>query len=74
MGDPAPTGPACRAEDTRLEAFKPDEGEFLFASPDSGAAQIEAVLLYRRAYKRLMGVKGWSDPDIVMESASATVF
>jgi hypothetical protein len=59
--------------DTRLQAFKPDFGEFLFAAPDSGDVRIEAVLLYRRAYKKLMELKGWNEPDIVMESAAVSI-
>jgi hypothetical protein len=59
--------------DTRLGAFESDVGEFLFVAPDSGNARIEAVLLYRRAYKKLMDLKGWTDPDIVMESAAVSV-
>ncbi len=59
--------------DTRLGAYESDVGEFLFSAPDSGNVRIEAVLLYRRAYKKLMDLKGWSDPDIVMESASVSV-
>jgi hypothetical protein len=60
--------------DTRLGAFQYDVGEFLFAAPDSGDVRIEAVLVYRRAYKKLMELKGWTDPDIVMETAEVTVF
>lgn len=56
--------------DTRLAAFESDVGEYLFEAPDSGDARIEAVLLYRRAYKELMDQKGWEEPDIVMESAT----
>ena len=59
--------------DTRLEAFKTDVGEFLFAAPDSGDVRIEAVLLYRRAYKKLMDIKGWNEPDVVMESAAVSI-
>jgi hypothetical protein len=59
--------------DTRLGAFESDVGEFLFVAPDSGDVRIEAVLLYRRAYKKLMDLKGWSEPDIVMESAVVSV-
>ncbi len=59
--------------DTRLGAFESDVGEFLFRAPDSGDARIEAVLLYRRAYKELMDLKGWNDPDIVMESAAVSI-
>jgi hypothetical protein len=59
--------------DTRLGAFKSDVGEFLFIAPDSGKARIEAILLYRRAYKKLMDLKGWNEPDIVMESAAVSI-
>jgi hypothetical protein len=73
----SPTGaywnPSRIVMDTRLGAFQSDVGEFLFAAPDSGYVRVEAVLLYRRAYKKLMELKGWSDPDIVMESAAATI-
>ena len=73
----SPTGaywnPTRIVMDTRLGAFESDVGEFLFAAPDSGDARIEAVLLYRRAYKKLMDQKGWNDPDIVMESAAVSI-
>jgi hypothetical protein len=59
--------------DTRLGAFQSDVGEFLFSAPDSGDVRIEAVLLYRRAYKKLMDLKGWNEPDIVMESAEVSI-
>jgi len=59
--------------DTRLEAYQTDSGEFLFTAPGSGDVRIEAVLLYRRAYKKLMELKGWNEPDIVMESAAVTL-
>ena len=59
--------------DTRLGAFESDIGEFLFMAPDSGDVRIEAVLLYRRAYKELMDLKGWIEPDIVMESAAVSI-
>jgi hypothetical protein len=59
--------------DTRLGAYESDVGKFLFIAPDSGDVRIEAVLLYRRAYKNLMDLKGWSEPDIVMESAAISV-
>ncbi len=60
--------------DTRLAAFKSDVGEFLFMAPDSGDVRVEAVLLYRRAYKKLIDLKGWSEPDIVMESATVSIY
>ena len=65
--------PTRIAMDTRLAAFQSDVGEFLFAPPASGDVRIEAVLLYRRAYKKLMEFKGWSDPDIIMESSEIKI-
>ena len=59
--------------DTRLGAFESDVGEFLFVAPDSGEVRIEAVLLYRRAYKKLMELKGWNESDIIMESAAVSI-
>ena len=59
--------------DTRLGAFESDVGEFLFMAPNSGDVRIKAVLLYRRAYKKLMDLKGWKEPDIVMESAAVSI-
>ena len=59
--------------DTRLGAFESDVGEFLFMPQDSGEVRIEAILLYRRAYKELMDLKGWKEPDIVMESATVSI-
>jgi hypothetical protein len=59
--------------DTRLAPFQSDVGEFQFAAPDAGEVRIVAVLLYRRAYKKLMDLKGWNEPDIVLESAEAVL-
>ena len=59
--------------DTRLGAFESDVGEFLFIAPDTGDVRVEAVLIYRRAYRKLMELKGWSEPDIVMESAEVSI-
>ena len=59
--------------DTRLGAYESDVGEFLFTASDSKDVRIEAVLLYRRAYKKLMDLKGWKEPDIVMESATVSI-
>jgi len=59
--------------DTRLKPFEPDVSEYVFAAPEAGAVRIEAVLLYRRAYKDLIDRKGWAEPDIVMESVNRSV-
>jgi hypothetical protein len=55
--------------DTRIAAFESDIGEFLFSNPGTGDVHIEAVLIYRRAYKKLLEQKGITEPDIIMESA-----
>jgi hypothetical protein len=65
--------PTRVVEDTRLGAFETDVGEYVFAAPEAGAARVEAVLLYRRAYKDVMDRKGWNEPDIIMESVSSVV-
>jgi hypothetical protein len=54
--------------DTRIPALESDTSEFLFEVPDSGDVRVEALLLYRRAYKKLLEQKGIIEPDIVMES------
>jgi hypothetical protein len=54
--------------DTRIPAFGSDTGEFLFKAPGSGDVRVEALLIYRRAYKKLLEQKGIYEPDIVMES------
>ena len=60
--------------DTRIAAFASDVSEYLFEIPENGGpAHVEAVLIYRRAYKDLMKWKGWNEPDIIMESASCSL-
>jgi len=60
--------------DTRIGAFESDIGEFLFTAPDSGDVRVDAVLIYRRTYRKLMEQKGLYEPDVVMESATVSVF
>jgi hypothetical protein len=59
--------------DTRLAAFASDASEYLFTRPEGSSARVEALLLYRRAFKALMIQKGWNEPDIIMESARTEV-
>ena len=59
--------------DNRLGAFESDNGEFIFSSPDSGDMHVEAILIYRRAFKKLLEQKGLNEPDIIMESARVKV-
>ncbi|MBS1253781.1 MAG: hypothetical protein MAG451_02834 [Anaerolineales bacterium] len=54
-------------EDTRLAAFASDVSQYTFAAPVEGAVTVEAHLIFRRAFQRLMEWKDWDTPDIVME-------
>jgi hypothetical protein len=65
--------PTTVVMDNRIEAFASDVSEYVFSTPKSGIAQIEAILLYRRAYKELMDLKEWRVPDIVMEKESLMI-
>jgi hypothetical protein len=67
-----PTGaywrPVTIVEDTRLAAFQTDRSRYTFTLPASQAgANVEARLVFRRAFAKLAEQKGWTDPDILME-------
>jgi hypothetical protein len=68
----SPTGsywnPTRLVEDTRLAAFASDASSYTFASQADGRVTIEVTLLYRRAHRELMDLKGWDTPDLVMET------
>ncbi len=59
--------------DSRLAPFKSDEGEFLFTGPGSGDVRIVSVLIYRRAFKKLLDLKEIKEPDIIMESVTVLI-
>lgn len=73
----SPTGaywnPTRLVSDTRLAALAVDDSSYQFAAPPSGPAIIDVRVWYRRAYKNLAQQKGWTDPDILMESTQITV-
>ena len=72
-----PTGaywnPVTVASDNRIAAFAEDATSYVFAAPPAGAARVEVKLLFRRAYKDLMDIKGWDVPDILMAARSVSV-
>ena len=72
-----PTGaywnPVTVVSDNRIAAFADDATTYVFAAPPAGAARVEVRLLFRRAYKDLMDIKGWDVPDILMASRSLEV-
>lgn len=59
--------PTRIVQDNRLAAFAKDTSLYCFSADDPGPVAIEISLVYRRAYKELMDLKGWKVPDIVME-------
>ena len=73
----SPTGAFWRpirvVGDTRLAAMATDVSRYTFAAPGNGPTTIEARLIYRRAFQQLMEWKGWTDPDIVMETETVAV-
>jgi hypothetical protein len=65
--------PVKEIADTRLAAFATDITEYVFPADGERPVTVEARLIFRRAYQKLMEQKGWQDPDIVMEQARVTV-
>jgi len=56
--------------DNRIPAFGTDVSTYDFALPeDAGRVDVEAVLLFRRAFQSLVDQRGWDPGEIVMESA-----
>jgi hypothetical protein len=59
--------PVTILEDTRLAAFETDITRYVFELPDGDKAQVRVRLIFRRAFQELADLKGWNDPDILME-------
>lgn len=72
-----PTGaywrPVRIVADTRLAAFTTDVSRYTFRAPANQPVTVEARLIFRRAFQQLAELKGWDDPDIVMEQTKITV-
>lgn len=74
----APTGAYWQQtrilEDTRIPALATDVSTYAFAAPTKpGEVIVDVQLLFRRAFKPLADVKGWDDPDILMERRTLTL-
>ncbi len=65
--------PTRIVSDNRLAAFASDAATFTFQCRDDETVEIQARLLFRRAYIELMDIKGWDSPDIPMAEASLTL-
>ena len=60
--------PTVIVSDNRIPAFGVDTSVYEFAAPPAGTVNVEATLIFRRAFWELMQAKRWEDtPDIVME-------
>jgi hypothetical protein len=60
-------------EDTRLAPLATDVSQYSFEAPAAGPITVEAKLVFRRAFHKLMEQKGWNDPDIVMEEETVVI-
>jgi hypothetical protein len=66
--------PTMIVSDNRIPAFGVDTSVYEFAAPPSGTVNVEATLIFRRAFWDLMQSKRWdSTPDIVMEQETDTI-
>jgi hypothetical protein len=65
--------PVTIVEDTRLPALAADVSQYAFSLPAKDAARVEVRLYFRRAFYDLAKIKGWDDPDILMEEATINV-
>jgi hypothetical protein len=74
----APTGAYWKhtrvLEDSRIPALATDVSAYAFAAPaEPGKVTVDVQLLFRRAFKPLVDLKGWDVPDILMEHGTLTV-
>lgn len=65
--------PVTVVEDTRLAALATDITQYRFLLPADKTAKVEVRLYFRRAFYDLAKIKGWDDPDILMEEATIHV-
>jgi hypothetical protein len=59
--------------DNRIAALATDRSTYVFSAPAAGTVRVEVVLLFRRAFIRLMDQKGWDVPDIEMSRQTLTL-
>lgn len=65
--------PTQITSDNRIPAGISDNTTVAFKNDREQSITIEARLYFRRAFRKLMVQKGWTDPDIVMEVSSVTL-
>lgn len=73
----SPTGaywnPTRILSDNRIPAMGRDTTTYAFTAPETGEAEVEVTLLFRRAFIALADQKGWPKTDLIMESTSLKV-
>ncbi len=66
--------PTIIVSDNRIPALGVDTSVYEFAAPQAGTVDVEATLIFRRAFWDLMQDKRWdSTPDIVMEQETDSI-
>ena len=66
--------PTVLLADTRIPALAKDVSEYEFRAPAGGGpVQVEARLLFRRAFRQLSLWKQWNDPDILMNQSAVSM-
>lgn len=65
--------PTRMLSDNRLMPFEVDKTSFDFQMGKAESAEIRIRLIFRRATKELIDLKGWESPDILMEEITLQV-
>lgn len=65
--------PVTIVEDTRIAAMAADTTRYTFNLPSGQPAEVSVRLVFRRANYKLMELKGWTEPDILMEEETIQV-
>lgn len=66
--------PTVIVSDNRIRALQADTSFYEFTAPPAGTVNVEATLIFRRAFWELMEAKRWDDtPDIVMEEETESI-
>lgn len=65
--------PVSLVEDTRLAALATDTTRYSFELPAGQAATVAVRLYFRRTFQRVMELKGYKDPDVLMAEQTIRV-
>jgi hypothetical protein len=65
--------PVTVVEDSRLVAMATDTTQYTFDLPAGTSAQVSVKLYFRRTFQKIAQQKGFTDPDILMESTTIPV-